>query len=494
MIRFDDVSFAYAERQDAGIRNVDLTIRRGECVLLCGRSGCGKTTLTRLVNGLIPMFYAGTLNGSTTVDGTVVQELPMYELATRVGSVFQNPRSQFFNVDTDSEMAFGMENLTCSRSYMKQRIAQTVQALDMEELLGRSVFDLSGGEKQKVAFASIYAMNPDVYLLDEPSSNLDTDAIDELRRILAVLKAEGKTILIAEHRIYYLRDLADRIVYMEDGAISAVYTADAFAALEAETRQRMGLRAYDLRSVTVRAQVQTAEESVLDIKDLSLYWQKRCILDKVSLSAGAGEIIGIVGHNGAGKSTFSRTLCGLHANGSGEIYWRGQQVDAKERLKLSYMVMQDVGYQLFADTVEKECVFGIKHPDQEAADHAIHLLALDAYRLQHPNTLSGGQKQRLAVAVSVVCRKELLIFDEPTSGLDYDSMMQVVTILRMLAAMGKIIFVVTHDYEFLTAACSRVIHFDEGRLQEDYLLNEASVARLQEFFFASQEREKETGG
>lgn len=157
MIRFDKVSFTYQESlQNGGLRDVDLTINKGECVLLCGRSGCGKTTLTRLVNGLIPYFYPGEVTGTTYVDGKDIQDYPMYEVSEHVGSVFQNPRSQFFNVDTDSEISFGMENLSYPREKMKERISKTVADLDIAHLTGRSIFELSGGEKQKVAFASIY--------------------------------------------------------------------------------------------------------------------------------------------------------------------------------------------------------------------------------------------------------------------------------------------------------------------------------------------------
>ena len=167
MIRFDKVSFTYQESlQNGGLRDVDLTINKGECVLLCGRSGCGKTTLTRLVNGLIPYFYPGEVTGTTYVDGKNIQDYPIYEVSEYVGSVFQNPRSQFFNVDTDSEISFGMENLTYPREKMKERISKTVADLDIAHLTGRSIFELSGGEKQKVAFASIYAMSPSIYLLD----------------------------------------------------------------------------------------------------------------------------------------------------------------------------------------------------------------------------------------------------------------------------------------------------------------------------------------
>lgn len=483
MIHFENVSFSYKESmQHGGLENIDMTIKKGECILLCGRSGCGKTTLTRIVNGLIPYFYPGEMIGTTYVDGENVQELPMYEISERVGSVFQNPRSQFFNVDTDSEIAFGMENLTWPREKMKKRIEETNRDLDISHLIGRSIFELSGGEKQKVAFASIYAMSPDVYLLDEPSSNLDMDAIEDLRKMLVFLKKQGKTILIAEHRIYYLKELVDRIAYMEDGKITKLYSTEQFLSIGNKQRHKMGLRAPDLRKICFMEKNKVKTTPVLDIKELSLYYKKKSIIENINLTISPGEIVGIIGHNGAGKSTFSRSICGLHKNHTGKILWQGKETNDKNRLKLSYMVMQDVGYQLFADTLEKECVFGIKHPDLEKAKQAMKRLGIYEYRDYHPNTLSGGQKQRAAVAVSMVCKKDILIFDEPTSGLDYDSMIQVSGLFQILSEMGKVIFVVSHDYEFLAAACTRIVHLDQGKLLEDYALTLNNQQRLRDFF------------
>lgn len=326
-------------------------------------------------------------------------------------------------------------------------------------------------------------------MLDEPSSNLDMDAIEDLRRTLELLKKQGKTILIAEHRIYYLRELVDRIVYMENGAISAVFSPSQFLSIPEEQRHSMGLRALDLSKVQPRVFAENSQKPILEVRNLSLFYKKKLVLDDLNLSAAPGEIIGIIGHNGAGKSTFSRTLCGLHTNCTGKILWDGKELNAKSRLKRSYMVMQDVSYQLFADTLEKECVFGIKHPDLDAAKQAMERLGIYEYRTHHPNTLSGGQKQRAAVAVSMVCRKDVLIFDEPTSGLDYDSMIQVAGLFQTLSKMGKVIFVVTHDYEFLAVACTRVIHLDNGKQQEDYPLSYDNLHRLRDFFLRSERRQ-----
>ena len=482
MIEFKNVSFAYPDSADGGLKNIDLTIPDGQCVLLCGRSGCGKTTLTRLVNGLIPQFFAGELSGEILLEGENLAELPMYRIAEKVGSVFQNPRTQFFNVDTDSEIAFGMENEAVPQERMKQRVTETAKALHIENLLSRNIFALSGGEKQKIAFASVYAMNPEVYLLDEPSSNLDMTAIGELREHLRLIKSQGKIVIVAEHRLYYLTDVADRIIYLENGRIAGDFTLEQFMALSAEERQMMGLRAIDLQDEKPVYAVVSKQPPVLELKNVTLAYKKQAVLNDLSLQAAPGDIIAVVGHNGAGKTTFSRALCGLHREVSGAYLWNGKPQKPKERRKRSYMVMQDVNYQLFAESVEAECTFGIKQPDTVLAEQALQELGLAPFREQHPNTLSGGQKQRLAAASSMVCGKELLVFDEPTSGLDYDSMVRFSSLIRRLSDMGKVIFIVTHDYEFVCRTCTRVLHLDDGGIRDDFPVTEELLPTMKKIF------------
>lgn len=485
MIELKNVSFSYQGQEHGGLHNVTLNIKQGECVLLCGRSGCGKTTITRLINGLIPYFYPGELTGEVLMDGKAISDLPMYQVAAKVGSVFQNPRTQFFNVDTDSEIAFGIENESRPLAELTQRVAQTAKELHIEKLRGRNIFELSGGEKQKIAFASVYAMNPAVYLLDEPSSNLDMTSIYELQEHLRLIKAQGKTILIAEHRLYYLMDIADRIVYLEQGEISGIYTPAEFQKLSSQQRKDMGLRAIRLEDERPNMSVCAMSSPVLELRNVSLYHQKRLILEHINLAAMPGEVIAVVGHNGAGKTTFSRALCGLHKNCNGEFLWNNAPLNNRKRLNRSYMVMQDVNYELFAESVEAECSFGLKNTDHQLIERTMKRLGLYSFKERHPNTLSGGQKQRVAVAVSMIGNRDLLVFDEPTSGLDYDSMAQVAELIRELSEMGKLIFIVTHDYEFVCRTCSRVLHFDEGEMPDDLSMEVCNLPKLQELFSVS---------
>lgn len=462
MINLKHVSFRYAGNAAGEIKNIDLEIKTGECVLLCGRSGCGKTTILRLINGLIPDYYDGTLTGEVLYDGKNISEMEMYERARFAGSVFQNPRTQFFNVDTDSEIAFGMENMSIPREQMLQRMEAVTEKLRLQALRGRSIFELSGGEKQRIAFASVYAMNPEVYLLDEPSSNLDTDSIDELKEQLRLIREEGKTILISEHRIYYLMELVDRIIYLDEGEVRKEFSRKEFLELSEAERIAMGLRT--IRKERIQKERirmaeglrQSATGQVLTLEEVSIRRGKRVLQSGLGFSVKEGEILGIVGENGAGKTTFIRTICGLHREYDGRIVVNGRPVAGRKLNRISYMVMQDVNYELFADSVEHECRFGIRNADANLVEETLQELMLAQYRERHPNTLSGGQKQRVAVAVSRICGKMILAFDEPTSGLDYDSMMQIATLMKRLAK-NAVILIVTHDIEFLNAVCTEIL-------------------------------------
>lgn len=243
MIELNNVSFTYnTQGHKSGVYDISFKIPSGQTVLLCGASGCGKTTITRLINGLVPAYYEGDLKGEILIDGMDSSKMTLYELSKKIGSVFQNPRSQFFSVDSTSEIAFGCENTGVERSEMYKRIGQVTRDFGMEHLLDRNLFALSGGEKQKIACASISAMQPEIFILDEPSSNLDIQTISELREVIGRWKALGKTVIIAEHRLHYLMELVDRITYMEEGRIVNDFSKSEFEKIEDGKLHEMGLR------------------------------------------------------------------------------------------------------------------------------------------------------------------------------------------------------------------------------------------------------------
>lgn len=460
MISLKNVSFAYTGNHAGGLKNINMDIADGECVLLCGRSGCGKTTILRLINGLIPDYFDGELTGEILYNGKNISEMEMYERAKFAGSVFQNPRTQFFNVDTDSEIAFGMENLGISRAIMWQRMEDITEKLGLQTLRGRSIFELSGGEKQRIAFASVCAMHPDVYLLDEPSSNLDTESMEELKNQLNVMKKDGKTVLISEHRIYYLMELVDRIIYLDQGEIQEEFTREEFQALSDEKRMKMGLRAIHKKEIQVPEYTDDKLDSPgLSLEKVTISRKKKVLQRDITFSVNTGDILGITGENGVGKTTLLRTICGLHKDYDGQIRMRGRPLTNKKRNRYSYMVMQDVNYELFADSVENECRLGIK-AEESLIQTSLQKLSLEQFKKRHPNTLSGGQKQRVAVAVSKVCGKKILAFDEPTSGLDYDSMIQVAQLIKTIAQDAMII-IVTHDVEFINRVCTKIYELKE---------------------------------
>ena len=461
MIQFQNVNVEIQGKKI--LDNIHLTVNDGEFVLLCGESGCGKTTLTRLVNGLIPHFVKDVeVDGTVTVEGMNIAESPMYKIAESVGSVFQNPKTQFFNTDSSAEIAFGLENIGADWDFMHKRVAKTIADLKIENLADRSVFSLSGGEKQLLAFASVYAKNPQVYVLDEPSANLDHEAMEKLRRILETVKKSGHTVLIAEHRLSYLYGLADRIVYLKAGRIEREFTAAKFAGLSESERTAMGLRSICAEEIKISERTLMRPDASLSVHQLSVKRKKRIIFNNLSLSADDGDIIGIVGKNGIGKSTFCSSLCGLLPTAGGEVMFRGRKLSRMARTKQFGMVMQDVNHQLFSDSVKSECLSANPNATKQEIRELLSSFDLLDCIDRHPLTLSGGQRQRLAICQAILGKKKLLIFDEPTSGLDFCHMCQVTEWMKRLARQGYILFVVTHDYEFLNRACNCYIQIGKS--------------------------------
>ena len=483
MIKIDHISFSYGEENEntGGVRDIDLNIEDGQFVVLCGESGCGKTTITRLINGLIPHYYEGQMAGEVWVNGEKVSEQPLYDTAAVVGSVFQNPRSQFFNVDTTSEITFGCENLGQPEKDIRERFAKTVRDFRLEKLMDRNIFHLSGGEKQKIACAGVSIMEPDVLVMDEPSSNLDAASILDLRKILAFWKSQGKTIIVSEHRLYYLRGLADRFIYLAEGQVSRDYSAAEFEQLTEQQRSNMGLRTFALERLLPPVLPQQ-EKTALALHNFRFaYKNEPETLHIMDCEIPTNRIVGIIGNNGAGKSTFSRCFCGLEKR-CGEIVWNGRKYRPKDRLSTCYMVMQEVNHQLFTESVLDEVLISMEEENQERAEEILNRLDLLAFKDRHPMSLSGGQKQRVAIASAIASKRSILFFDEPTSGLDYKHMKEVANVLRQVRDTGITVYVITHDLELILDCCTDIVHFENGSIFDQFQMDEAGIEKIRNYF------------
>lgn len=469
MIQISNVNFQYANSEMGALHDVSLSVKEGECVLLCGESGCGKTTLTRLLNGLIPHFYEGELSGTVEVCGLNNKEEELYTIARKVGSVFQNPRSQFFCLDTTSEVAFGCENMGLSEGEIIHRMDNVTKELKMQPLMGRNIFQLSGGEKQRVACASVSAMQPDVFVLDEPTSNLDMDAVEELRKTLLMWKKQGKTIVVAEHRLYWLKEICDRVVYMKEGRVVFDMPMKEFVTFSEEKLHSYGLRGLTMMDTVFAEQVEEMQEKI-HLENYHFTYDKKEVLQMDNLDVPEGSIIAVTGHNGAGKSTFLRCLCGLQKKFKGKTVLHGTTKNRRQMLKECYMVMQDVNHQLFCETVDDEIRLGMDESREEEVPYILKELDLEAFTERHPMSLSGGQKQRVAIASAMLADKSVLIFDEPTSGLDYRHMKQTVQLFEKLKEHKKTAFIITHDPELIALCCTHILHIEHGRVEECYPL------------------------
>lgn len=468
VIKADKLTFTY-EDSKTGITDVDFEINSGEVVLLTGNSGCGKSTLLKCLNGLIPAVTEGEIKGALSLNGKAYGDIKMHELNREMGSVFQNPRSQFFTENTTAELVFPMENYGFSKAEMEQSLSRLKKEFMLDELLDRNIFTLSSGERQVVALASSLTMGQKVLLFDEPSANLDYGNAMRLGRQIRKMKEKGMTIIVADHRFFYLNGMIDKTLFMDNGHLKVFSSEQEFKSSGYNTRS------FDIFSIDTEERCyKVSGETLMRIENASY----KDILKDVSMELKRGEITVLVGDNGAGKTTIAKLFCKSIKPDSGKVIGKD----------LPFYIMQDPDYQLFGTSVRNE--LSLVKNDREKIDACLKYLNLYEYRHAHPFDLSGGQKQRLQIGMAMLCDNDVIIFDEPTSGLDVASMENVSREIRRLGE-NKAILVISHDYEFIRNVADRIVYLDKGTIRDSFILQKHTITKLNQIFHEMEEKKED---
>lgn len=479
MIDVASLSFSYVseltgDRVEA-LKDVDLSADAGSLTLVCGASGCGKSTLMKALTGLVPQMTPGELGGVVRINGRNLADVALTDVGHLCSSVFQNPRTQFFCDTVAEELAFCGENYGRERATLRQQSERAAKLMGISHLLERKLATLSGGQLQKVALACALASGAPVLLADEPTSNLDPAAISEVRAALKVLKEQGLTIVVVEHRLHFLRGLADQVLLMEGGRVTRRWNGAEFFSMGQAQRRSLGLRTLvdpgppetwvgQVQAGRQEKQVGRQENREaspsqvrLSCRGLSFAYGASPVFEGLDADFPAGQITCIAGANGVGKTTLVRVLCGLAAPSSGSISMDGVPASRKTRRSACALVMQDTGRQLFSDTLAGELTIGASHASGQSGEQLLADFDLANLGERHPLSLSGGQKQRLVIAAARATGRPIVILDEPTSGVDARHLDSITATLRRIADEGAAVVVVTHDGEFAAACADRLI-------------------------------------
>ena len=508
MIEFERFSFTYWGQEKPALLDVTLKIEEGEFVLLTGPSGSGKTSLCRCLNGLIPHFHGGVLEGRVLVDGLDPTSLKPCDMALRVGMVFQDPENQLIATDVERDIAFGLENLGCAPEVIEGRVGDVLAMLDITHLRTAPLASLSGGQKQMVALAGALAMRPRILVMDEPTSELDPVSATMLLTTVASLRRElGITVVLVEHRLERVVKYVDRIVLFREGTVavdgeprsvlgsSEVVAADIglppLSRLGVELRRRglwQGAMPLDVdealtafgpflreRSVLTPRTERGVEGSVLlSVNDVWFrYEDGPPVLRGVCHDVREGQVLAVMGRNGCGKTTLVKHYNGLLQPMSGTVCVGpddSRNVPVARLAGTVGLVFQNPNDHLFAETVEEEILFTLLHLGFEADEaqrrlhEALSLFRLTRYRAHYPRSLSGGERQRVALASVVAARPRILVLDEPTRGLEHSLKNDLMGFLRQYAAEGNGVVLVTHDVETVAGNADRVVLLETGRV------------------------------
>jgi len=445
MVSVEDVRYSYPHQRERALDSVNLKVKAGESLFVTGRSGSGKSTLAAAITGIIPNITRGNFQGRVTVNGKDTRSTPIRELAAEVGYVFQNPESQFFTLTVDQEVSLGPENLGLDD--VDERVEEALRMVGLEDKRHESVFNLSAGEKQRVAIASQLSMSPEVIVMDEPTANLDPQATEDFFRVLENLT--GRTLILIDHRTFRVPEVFDMVAVMEEGRIIHEGCADEL--MDRDFRERYGLRSPE-RGFSFNKRKMKGR-TILRTSGLSRSYGDGFRLEDINLELARGTVLGVTGPNGSGKTTLARLMAGLLKPHRGRVEVRGSVG----------LVMQDPDHQLFMDTVEGEITFGVEDYNPGDVEDVLRTMNLHRHIHRHPHSLSGGEKQRTLISVFLYRKPDVIIMDEPTTGMDLDNMKRLASWIERLREMGVAVMIITHDHEFLSMVADDIMVLRNGR-------------------------------
>lgn len=498
MIHFDHVTITYPDATTPTLRDVDLRIDEGELCLVVGPTGVGKSTLLGAINGLVPHFTGGHLNGRVTVDGRDTATHPPRELADVVGVVGQDPVAGFVTDTVEEELAYGMEQLAVPPDVMRKRVEETLDLLGIAELRGRALRTLSGGQQQRVAIGSVLTAHPRILVLDEPTSALDpTAAEDVLAAITRLVHDLGVTVIVAEHRLERVLQYADRVLYLHgdgtvvSGAPSEIMQTSIIAPPVVELGRFAGWSPLPLsvrdarrRAAPLREQMSglaqparsepSSAEPLLRAKRVSVTYGSTVAVREVDMELFAGQVVALMGRNGSGKSSLMWAVQGSGSRSGGKVEVRSAdgstadpaKLEPAAARKLVGLVPQTPADLLYLSTVAEECAQADQdaHAEAGTCDALLSRLVPNIDRSAHPRDLSEGQRLSLVLAIQLTATPEIMLLDEPTRGLDYGAKANLGEVLAELTATGRAVMVSTHDVEFVASVADRVVVMAQGEI------------------------------
>jgi energy-coupling factor transporter ATP-binding protein EcfA2 len=486
----DKLSFRYQRRDEFALHDLSFQVMPGEILLIAGASGCGKTTLMRCINGLIPRTYHGELKGDLQVFGKSVSRMSMPELSQQVGTILQDPERQIVGSYVLNEVAFGLENLGLPRDEILQRADETLKFLGISHLRDRETFSTSGGEKQKVALAGVLSMRPRILLLDEPLSSLDPMSSHEALQFFRWLANEGIAIMIVEHRVEDVLAIhPDRVLYLENG--EQLYYGEVDGLVNVVDYHRIKLPAPTILERAKNEPPPTFEpllhrsqnqDPLISFEDVHFHYSLNLpdVLHDIDFKVYAGDIIAILGHNGAGKTTLVKHALSLLKPTQGRVLLEGKEtskITVAQAAKTVGYVFQSPTQMLFAPTVAEELAFGPRNlrydPEtiKQNVDWAIHTVHLEDEMQSPPLALSFGQQKRVSLAAVLSMRSRILMMDEPTAGQDYWNYLAFMDSILQMPGFDSILFI-THDVDLAVIYANRIILVFDGSIVADGAPNE----------------------